>query len=115
VFVYLRFVGWNDLIAELERNLRLLDDVVRFQTVLLDERVDIEGFQIDPAEVEFAPVEEIEEEEEPELAQRLGLVERPREESESEAREGDDRSDDDSDDDSAGDSSGRDDSDGEEE
>ncbi|MGD8862360.1 MAG: 30S ribosomal protein S6 [Myxococcales bacterium] len=78
IFVYLRFVGWNDLIAELERNLRLLDDVVRFQTVLLDERVELGGYDVDPEEVKFAPVEEVEEEEEPELAQRLGLVERPR-------------------------------------
>ncbi|MDD9935295.1 MAG: 30S ribosomal protein S6 [Myxococcales bacterium] len=88
VFVYLRLVGWNDLVAELERNLRLLDDVVRFQTVLINERVDLEGYQVDPEEVEFRPIEEAgEDEEEPELAQRLGLVERPREPSNFEAAE----------------------------
>ena len=35
IFVYLKYVGYGDLVAELERNLRLLDQVVRFQTVLL--------------------------------------------------------------------------------
>src|SRR5215813_12298047 len=41
-FVYARYVGLSDLVAELERNLRLIDDVVRFQTVLLKERVRVE-------------------------------------------------------------------------
>lgn len=82
VFIYLRLVGWNDLIAELERNLRLLDEVVRFQTVLINDRVDPEAYDIDPAEVAFGAIEEAtEEDEEPGLAQRLGLVERPRPES----------------------------------
>src|SRR5262245_9525155 len=52
-FVYLRYVGLNDLVAELERNLRLIDDVVRFQTVLLKERVRVEQYEVDPAETQF--------------------------------------------------------------
>ena len=79
-FVYARYVGLNDLVAELERNLRLIDDVVRFQTVLLKERVRVEDYEVDPAETQFHRLEQAtpEEEAEPELAQRLGLIERPR-------------------------------------
>jgi small subunit ribosomal protein S6 len=80
VFVYLRYVGMNDLVSELERNLRLIDDVVRHQTVQLKERVRVEDYAVDPAELEFRRLEQPtpEEEQEPELAQRLGMVERPR-------------------------------------
>jgi len=80
VFVYVRFVGLNNLVAEIERNLRLIDDVVRYQTVQLKERVRIEDYAVDPAETEFRRLEQAtpEEEHEPELAQRLGMVERPR-------------------------------------
>lgn len=79
-FVYVRYVGMNDLVAEVERNLRLIDDVVRFQTVLLKERVRVEDYEVDPAETQFHRLEQAaaEEEQEQELAQRLGLVERPR-------------------------------------
>ena len=80
VFVYLRYVGLNDLVAEIERNLRLIDDVVRHQTVQLKERVRVEDYAVDPAELEFRRLElpTPEEETEPELAQRLGMVDRPR-------------------------------------
>lgn len=79
-FVYARYVGLNDLVAEVERNLRLIDDVVRFQTVLLKERVRVEDYEVDPAETQFHRLEQAvpEEEQEMELAQRLGLVERPK-------------------------------------
>jgi small subunit ribosomal protein S6 len=79
-FVYARYVGMNDLVAEVERNLRLIDDVVRFQTVLIKERVRIEDYAVDPAETQFHRLEQAlpEEEQEVELAQRLGLVERPK-------------------------------------
>jgi small subunit ribosomal protein S6 len=83
VFVYVRYVGLNDLVAELERNLRLIDDVVRHQTVQLKERVRMDDYAVDPAELEFRRLEQPtpEEEQEPELAQRLGMVDRPRGES----------------------------------
>jgi len=82
VFVYVRYVGLNNLVAELERNLRLIDDVIRFQTVLIKERVRVEDYEVDPADTEFHRLEQAAEEEdgELELAQRLGLVERPRSE-----------------------------------
>lgn len=80
VFVYVRYVGLNNLVAEIERNLRLIDDVVRYQTVQVKERVHVEDYQVDPADVQFHRLEQAapEEEEEVELAARLGLVDRPR-------------------------------------
>lgn len=79
VFVYLRFAGFEDLILEIERNLGLLDSVIRFQTVLLNERVNLSDYQIDPEEIKLAELEDPnEDDEEASLAQRLGLVERPR-------------------------------------
>jgi small subunit ribosomal protein S6 len=80
VFVYVRYVGLNNLVAEIERNLRLIDDVIRFQTVQIKERVRVEDYEVDPADTQFHRLEQAteEENEEVELAQRLGLVERPR-------------------------------------
>jgi small subunit ribosomal protein S6 len=82
IFVYLKYVGYSDLVAELERNLRLLDEVVRFQTVLLAENIDPAAVTVDPEEVQYLHVEEEEETEDAELerARSLGMVPRaPRE------------------------------------
>ena len=81
-FVYLKYVGFSDLVAELERNLRLLDEVVRFQTVLLQEDIDAATVSVDPEEVQYLHVEEEEETEDAELerARSLGMAPRaPRE------------------------------------
>jgi small subunit ribosomal protein S6 len=81
VFVYVRYVGLNNVVAEIERNLRLIDDVVRHQTVVVKDKVRVEDYgEVDPADVQFRRLEQPAEEEadEPELAQRLGLVDRPR-------------------------------------
>ena len=79
VFVYVRYVGLNNLVAEIERNLRLIDDVVRHQTVQLKERVRVEDYEVDPADTQFHRLEQAAADEEEEgLAQRLGLVDRPR-------------------------------------
>jgi small subunit ribosomal protein S6 len=85
IFVYLRYVGFNDLVAELERNLRLLDEVVRFQTVLLAENLDPASVTVDPKDLEYLHVEEVEEVEdaEAERARSLGMGPRGAEERES--------------------------------
>ncbi len=80
IFVYLKYVGFGDVVAELERNLRLLDDVVRFQTVLLEEDIDPASVSVDPEEVEYLHVEDAEEDEEDaelERARSLGMAPRP--------------------------------------
>jgi small subunit ribosomal protein S6 len=83
VFVYLKYVGFGDLVGELERNLRLIDDVVRFQTVLLEEDIDPAAVSVDPEEVQYLHVEDDEDTEDAELerARSLGMAPRaPREE-----------------------------------
>ncbi|MGB5282904.1 MAG: 30S ribosomal protein S6, partial [Polyangiales bacterium] len=78
IFVYLKYVGFNDLVPELERNLRLLDDVVRFQTVLLAEDIDPASVAVDPDEVQYLHVEEedVTEDAELERARSLGMAPR---------------------------------------
>ena len=82
VFVFLSYVGFEDLVHELERNLRLLDSVVRFQSVLINPRVDPATYQVDTQDLVFRPLEEEPVEEELSVAARLGLLDRPRREGE---------------------------------
>jgi small subunit ribosomal protein S6 len=79
VFVFLKYLGFEDLVAEIERNLRLLDPVVRYQTVLNHSDVKLETYEVDPADLEFRRLEVSEQaDEELGIAQRLGLVDAPR-------------------------------------
>jgi small subunit ribosomal protein S6 len=100
VFVFVKVVGFNDVVAEIERNLRNLDDVMRWQTVRLETTHDLAAVQVDPDEVKFLDVEVSEEEDEdPSFEERLGMKARVRED------RGDRGADDEiSDDDSADDS-----------
>ena len=79
VFVFLKYLGFEDLVAEIERNLRLLDAVMRYQTVVMQPDVQFAAYQVDPGDLEFRRLEASEEaEEELGIAQRLGLVDAPR-------------------------------------
>ncbi|WP_394820623.1 30S ribosomal protein S6 [Pendulispora albinea] len=75
VYVYVKYVGRGGLVNELERNLKLQDAVLKFQTVLVKEDVDEAAITIDPEEVKLARLELPAEEEEKESRERaLGLV-----------------------------------------
>lgn len=74
VFVYVRYVAIGDVVVELERNLRILDPVIRFMTVQVRDEVDVAALEVDPEEVAFHHVEGEEEEEEENLEERLGLA-----------------------------------------
>ncbi|MEL6177810.1 MAG: 30S ribosomal protein S6 [Myxococcota bacterium] len=39
LYVYLRYLGGNDMVAELERNFRLLEPVLRYMTIKLEDDV----------------------------------------------------------------------------
>ena len=79
-YVYLRYGGKNDLVAEIERNLRNADAVIRFQTIKLDTTVELASVAVNPDEVKFERLAvPTEEEPEPSLEERLGLVVKPRE------------------------------------
>ena len=75
VYVYLKYVGGGGLVAEVERNLKLQDPVVKFLTVQTADEVDLDLVQIDPDETklgkfELAPEDEKEESRE----KQLGLI-----------------------------------------
>ncbi len=81
VYVYLKYLGGGVLVSEIERNLRLADDVIKYQTVLMNPDVDAGSVTINDEDVKFEAVEPpTEEEPEESLERRLGLVEgeRPR-------------------------------------
>ncbi len=88
VYYYLRYLGGGAVVTELERNLRMLDNVLKFQTVLLREDVQIDSVTVDPEEVKFTRIEAPPDDEKEESREKaLGLVdapeaERPRHESE---------------------------------
>ena len=78
VYVYVKYVGAGGLVQELERNLKLQDAVLKFQTVTLRDQVDLAQLTIDPEEVKFARLELAPEAEQEESREKvLGLVEAP--------------------------------------
>lgn len=75
VYVYVKYVGKGGLVQELERNLKLADAVIKWQTVLTNEHVELEAVQIDPEEVKYQRLELAPEAEEQESRERaLGLL-----------------------------------------
>jgi small subunit ribosomal protein S6 len=75
VYVYVKYIGRGGLVQELERNLKLQDTVLKFQTVQTSEEVDVAAVTVDPEEVKFARLELPPEEEEKESREKaLGLV-----------------------------------------
>jgi small subunit ribosomal protein S6 len=77
VYIYLKYLGTGKVVSEVERNLRLLDGVIKYQTVLV--RNDVEGAELNVAEddVKFERVElpPIEEERDESRERQLGLIE----------------------------------------
>jgi small subunit ribosomal protein S6 len=76
VYVYLKYVGSGGLVAEVERNLKLQEAVVKFMTVQTTDDVDLASLQIDPEETRLGKLElPLEEEEKEESREKqLGLV-----------------------------------------
>ena len=75
VYVYVKYVGRGGLVQEIERNLKLQDAVLKFQTVMTNAEVDVQALAIDPEEVKFQRLELPPEEEEKESREKaLGLV-----------------------------------------
>jgi small subunit ribosomal protein S6 len=80
VYYYLKYLGGGAVVAELERNLRMLDNVLKFQTVLLREDVHVDTVTVDPEEVKFARIEAPPEDETEESREKaLGLIDAPEE------------------------------------
>jgi small subunit ribosomal protein S6 len=75
VYVYLKYVGGGGLVAEVERNLKLQDAVIKFMTVQSADEVDLSALQIDPEETTLGKLDlSPEEEKEESREKQLGLV-----------------------------------------
>lgn len=75
VYVYVKYVGRGGLVQELERNLKLQDSVLKFQTVLTNAEIDAQSVTVDPEEIKLQRLELPPEEEEKESREKaLGLV-----------------------------------------
>jgi small subunit ribosomal protein S6 len=57
VFVHCLYIGSPGIVAEFERNLRMMDLVTKYQSVRLADEVDFEARQVEE-DVKLAPVEE---------------------------------------------------------
>jgi small subunit ribosomal protein S6 len=74
VYYYVKYLGGGAVVDEVERNLRMLDDVLKYMTVQTRSEVDPASVDIDPERVKFAPLElPAEEEHEPSRERELGL------------------------------------------
>jgi small subunit ribosomal protein S6 len=75
VYVYVKYVGAGGLVAEIERNLKLQDAVVKYMTVQTAENIDLAALQIDPEETKLAKLEPPPEDEKEESREKqLGLI-----------------------------------------
>ena len=70
----MKYVGKGGLVQELERNLKLQDSVLKFQTVVLAEDVNASAVTVDPEEVKYTRIEAAEDEKEESRERQLGLV-----------------------------------------
>jgi small subunit ribosomal protein S6 len=72
VYVYLKYVGDGQLVSELERNLRLQDAVLKFQTVKIGKATSAAAAK--PEDIEFEHLDVVEDAQpEDSLAKTLGL------------------------------------------
>jgi small subunit ribosomal protein S6 len=59
-YIYLRYLGYSDLVHELERNMRMLEPVLKYLTVKLEEDVDPTARPVQEEEISFLPqIEEV--------------------------------------------------------
>ena len=72
--IHLRYVGPTAIVSELERTLGLIDNVVRTQTIRLRDNVRMEDVKVDPEAIRFREVEISQDDHEPSIEERLGLV-----------------------------------------
>ena len=57
VYFYARFVGKGGLVQELERNLKFVDSVMKYQTVMLQDDVVLSALEIDAEEAKLQKIE----------------------------------------------------------
>jgi small subunit ribosomal protein S6 len=77
VYMYLKYLGGGKVVAEIERNLRLADGVIKYQTVLVRSDVEVAGVVITEEDVKFERLElgPVEEDRDESRERQLGLIE----------------------------------------
>jgi small subunit ribosomal protein S6 len=91
VYVYFKYVGGGQAVSEVERNLRMLDDVLKYQTVQVRADLDAATLEVNAADVKFEAVEPPSEDEPDESIERLlGFIEAPERERSDESSGDDD-------------------------
>ena len=61
-YVYLRYLGYSDMVEELERNMRMIEPVIKYLTVKLEEDVDPTARPVREEDISFLPkIEEVRE------------------------------------------------------
>jgi small subunit ribosomal protein S6 len=82
VYMYLKYLGNGKTVSEIERNLRLTDGVIKYQTVLVRSNVPVEGLTVAEEDVRFERLElpPLEEERDESRERQLGLIEPERRE-----------------------------------
>lgn len=74
-YVYVRYLGYRGLVAEIERNLRMLDTVLRYMTVAMAKDVNPNTINVDPEETKIRRIDIVEGEDDKEdsIESSLGL------------------------------------------
>ncbi len=75
VYMYLKYLGNGKTVAEIERNLRLADSVIKYQTVLVRDDVEVESLTVADEDVKWERLElpPIEEDRDESRERQLGL------------------------------------------
>ncbi|WP_437502781.1 30S ribosomal protein S6 [Sorangium sp. So ce1099] len=77
VYVYLKYLGGGKVVSEIERNLRLFDGVLKYQTVLVRNDVETQDVTIADEDVKFERLEltPLEDDRDDSRERQLGLIE----------------------------------------
>ncbi|WP_437965840.1 30S ribosomal protein S6 [Sorangium sp. So ce260] len=77
VYVYLKYLGGGKVVSEIERNLRLFDGVLKYQTVLVRNDIEVQGVTIADEDVKFERLEltPLDDERDDSRERQLGLIE----------------------------------------
>lgn len=75
VYVFLKYVGGATVVAELERTFRMIDDIIKYQTVVTNPNVDVAELVVDPEAVKFEELDLPDDvEDEKALERALGFI-----------------------------------------
>jgi len=77
VYMYLKYLGGGKVVSEIERNLRLTDGVLKYQTVLVRSDVEAAGVNVADEDVKFERLElpPVEDDRDESRERQLGLIE----------------------------------------